>query len=166
MSGLIRNIITLIGALLSRVQFDAQSKVTCYFRITPFDCGISVLKSDKYFQLAESAQLDFLVKTKLFGKLRAEGLSFVNSSQLVKFMKPVGVFSRVRVETRIIFTDDKSAYFSHSIFLGKNKHCEALVKMKFKKGSITVAPTEVLGDIVQENLPYLQSWDQTLGSMS
>ncbi|MBL4798274.1 MAG: thioesterase family protein [Oleispira sp.] len=166
MSGLIRNIITFICALLSRSQFNAQSTVTCYFLITPFDCGVSVLKSDKYFQLAESAQLDFLVKTKLLGKLRDEGLSFVNASQLVKFMKPVGVFSRVRVETRIIFTDDKCAYFSHSIFIGKNKHCEVLVKMKFKKGALTVAPAKVLGEFELENLPYLQSWSQTLESMS
>lgn len=166
MSGLIRNLITFIVALLSRRRFDTQSKITCCFRITPFDCGVSVLKSDKYFQLAESAQLDFLVKTKVFNKLRAEGLSFVNVSQLVKFMKPVGVFSRVRIETRIAFTDEKCAYFSHSIFLGDHQYSEVLVKMKFKQGAITISPADVLGKFEWGKLPYLQSWNQTLELIS
>jgi acyl-CoA thioesterase FadM len=166
MSGLIRNFITLFGALLSRGLFNAQSSITCYFFITPFDCGVSVLKSDKYLQLAESAQLDFLVKTKLLGKLRSEGLSFVNSAQLVKFMKPVGVFKRVRVETKIVFTDNKSAYFSHAIFLGEHQHSDVLVKMKFKKGPVTVSPTEVLGAFKWEEPAYLKPWNDTLETLS
>jgi predicted aldo/keto reductase-like oxidoreductase len=155
MSGLIRNFITLFGALLSRGLFNAQSSITCYFFITPFDCGVSVLKSDKYLQLAESAQLDFLVKTKLLGKLRSEGLSFVNSAQLVKFMKPVGVFKRVRVETKIVFTDNKSAYFSHAIFLGEHQHSDVLVKMKFKKGLLRFPLPKCLGRLNGKNLPIL-----------
>ncbi len=157
MSGLIRNLITLIYALLSNCRLDVQSKVTCHFRITPFDCGVFVLKSDKYFQLAESAQLDFLIKTKLFSKLRAEGLSFVNASQLAKFIKPIGIFKRVRVETRIIFTDEKCAYFSHSMFLGNHQYSEVLVKMKFKMGLLTVGPAEILGKFELEKLPQIES---------
>jgi acyl-CoA thioesterase FadM len=166
MSGLIRNFFTLILALASRDQLDPLSKIICYFRITPFDCGVSVLKSDKYLQLAESAQLDYLIKSKLLSKLRLKGLSFVNASQLVKFMKPVGVFKRVRVETEVIFTDDKCAYFSHSIFISKHKHAEVLVKMKFKKGALTVAPVEVFGEIGAKKIPYIQDWNEALEAMS
>jgi acyl-CoA thioesterase FadM len=166
MSGIIRNLMTLIFALLNSNRPDAQSKVDCYFRITPFDCGINVLKSDKYFQLAEAAQLDFLVKTKLFKKLHAEGISFVNASQMVKFMKPISVFKRVRVETRIAFADDKFSYFSHRIFVGDNKFGEVLVKMKFKKSSITISPFDVIGKFEPKEEPYLQPWNQALEAIS
>ena len=116
MSGLVRNLFTLILALFARGRFDAQSRVSCHFLVTPLDCGTRVLKSDKYLQLAEAAQLDFLIKTKLIGKLMRNGTQFVNASQLVKFMRPVKIFSRVRIETGIIYADEKCAYFSHSLF--------------------------------------------------
>jgi acyl-CoA thioesterase FadM len=155
----------MIAALLSRSRHDALSMVTCHFRITPFDCGASVLKSDKYFQLAESAQLDYLIRTGLFTTLRADGLSFVNASQLIKFTKPVGVFKRVRVETKISYADEKFAYFSHAIFLGSLQCSEVLVKMKFKKGSLTVPPSEIIGKFELGTPRHLQTWNQTLEAM-
>jgi acyl-CoA thioesterase FadM len=164
-SGLARNLFTLIFALLARGRFDAQSRVACHFLITPFDCGTSVLKSDKYLQLVESAQLDFLVKTKLIGKLVRNRIHFVNASQLVKFMRPISMFSRVRVVTSIIYADDKCAYFSHSFFLQDQQHGEVLVKMKFKRGAATVSPTEVAGNLPSVKHEYLKAWDQTLEAM-
>jgi acyl-CoA thioesterase FadM len=164
-SGLIRNLIAVISALFSRGQIDARSRVICHFLITPFDCGTNVLKSDKYLQLVESAQLDFLIKTKLLGKLMSSNIHFVNASQLVKFMKPVRMFSTVRVETSILYADAKCAYFSHSFFLQNQQHAEVFVKMKFKRGSTTVSPVEIAGDLPSEKQEHLRAWDLTLEAM-
>jgi acyl-CoA thioesterase FadM len=164
-SGLIRNLFTLIWALFARDRFDAQSRVSCHFLVTPFDCGTSVLKSDKYLQLVESAQLDFLIRTKLIGKLMRSSIHFVNASQLVKFMRPVRVFRRVRVETSIIYADEKCAYFSHSLFLQNQQHGEILVKMKFKRGSVTISPMEIAGSLPSVKHEHLRAWDQTLEAM-
>lgn len=165
MSGFIRNLFTLIGALWVRGAFDARSRVSSHFRVTPFDCGMSVLKSDKYLQLAESAQIDFLIKTKLFGQLLRSNIHFVNASQLVKFTRPIRMFRRVRVETGIVYADKKCAYFSHCFFVRDQKHGEVLVKMKFKRGSSTVPPQEVAGDLPSVKFEHLQAWDRTLQAM-
>jgi acyl-CoA thioesterase FadM len=165
MSGLIRNFITIIYALLARGTFNGQSRIASYYWVTPFDCGTRVLKSDKYLQFAESAQLDFLVKTKLFDKLLRNGIAFVNASQLVKFMRPIGIFARVRVETLIVYSDEKCAYFSHSLFVGDEQRGEVLVKMKFKKGSITVRPTEIVGPCPSAKPVHIEKWDQMLAGM-
>jgi len=164
-SGFFRNLLTFIGALLARGAFDARSRVSCHFRITPFDCGTSVLKSDKYLQLAESAQLDFLVKTQLFGKLLRSNIHFVNAAQLVKFMRPISMFRRVRVESSIVYADEKSAYFVHAFFVQDQQHGEVLVKMKFKKGSATVSPKDIAADLPSMKPPKLQAWDQALQAM-
>jgi acyl-CoA thioesterase FadM len=164
-SGLIRNLLTIIWTLLDRRRFDPQSRIRCHFFVTPFDCGTSVLKSDKYLQLAESAQLDFLIKTQLIGKLLRSGIRFVNASQLVKFMRPIAMFSRVRIETSIIYADDKCAYFSHALFMQNQQHGEVLVKMKFKKGSLTISPQEIAGNLPSVKPEHLQAWDLTLASM-
>lgn len=54
------------------------------------------------------------------------------------------MFSRVRVETRLIYADDKCAYFLHTIQAKGTLAAEVLVKMKFKKGRVTVTPRTFL----------------------
>lgn len=158
MSGLLRNLLTLLQAFLSGEVVSAQSRVITHFRVTPLDCGISTLKSDKYLQFAEAAQVDYLVKTRLFHTLLCDGLRFVNASQLVKFSRPVGMFQRVRIETAIVFADNKCAYFSHELFLGDHKHGEVLVKMKFKRGAITVRPSELIDHAFTAKPPCIDTW--------
>ena len=163
MSGLIRNLLTFLQALLARESASVQSRVITHFWVTPFDCGIRILKSDKYLQFAEAAQIDYLVKTKLFSTLIRGGVSFVNISQLVKFSRPIAMFQRVRIETAIIFADEKCAYFSHQLFVGSDKHGEVLVKMKFKRGSITVRPGELFDHAFTMKPVQIESWDRALG---
>ena len=165
MSGLIRNLLTLLQALLSSRPGDFRPRVITHFRVMPWDSGTSVLKSDKYLQFVEAAQLDYLVRTRLFATLLRGGLRFVNASQLVKFMRPIGIFRRVRIETSIVHADEKCAYFSHSLFLGNLQHAEVLVKMKFKKGSITVPPGDLIAQSFGEKPEHIATWDRALEAM-
>jgi acyl-CoA thioesterase FadM len=165
MSGLLRNFLTLLRALFSAGTASTGTRVTSWFWVTPLDAGTRVLKSDRYLQFAEAAQLDYLIRTKLMGKLLRRRLSFVNASQLVKFTRPITMFKRVRVETAIIFADDKCAWFSHAMFIGAEQHAEVLVKMKFKKGSLTVRPVELIAQRFDAKPPQLEAWDRALDAM-
>ena len=62
-------------------------------------------------------------------------------AQIVKFAKPVSIFSRIHVETQLIYADEKCAYFAHVMYSRHGQVAEVLVKMKFKTGRITVAPS-------------------------
>jgi acyl-CoA thioesterase FadM len=163
-SGLIRNLFTLLWAFC-RGAADPASRVVAHFWISPLDAGTHVLKSDKYLQLAEAAQLDYLIRTKLMGTLLRRRLRFVNASQLVKFSKPIAMLRRVRVETAIVFADEKCAYFSHALFLGDQQHAEVLVKMKFKKGALTVPPGEVIAQRFGARPAHIEAWDRALDAM-
>lgn len=165
MSGLLRNLLTLLQALLSREVVSTQSRVITHWWITPLDCGISTLKSDKYLQLAEAAQIDYLVKTRLLHRLLRDGVRFVNASQLIKFSRPIKMFQRVRMVTAIVFADEKCVYFAHSLFLDDHKHGEVLVKMKFKKGSITVCPAELIDCAFVAKPECIVAWDAALEGM-
>jgi hypothetical protein len=165
MSGLLRNLLTIIAALWRYNSGSPLARTVAWFFITPLDTGITRLKSDKYLQLAEAAQLDYLIQTGVIGGVLAKGYSFVNAAQLVKFAKPVGIFSRVQVETRVLYADDKCAYFSHTFMVGQVRHAEVLVKMKFKKGPVTVAPGTVLGAFTGDKPLCVQRWDETLAAL-
>lgn len=130
--------------------------------MTPFDGRLRVLKSDKYLQLVEAAQIDYLVKVGILLSLIRSGTSFVNVAQLVKFSRPVPIFSRVRVETRMIDADARCAYFSHGMYLAGSKAAEVLVKMKFKQGRMTVAPSTFLLTDFTEMPVQVRKWEHAL----
>lgn len=170
MSGLIRNFLMVVLALfaycLVRKRATPGDRVCSYFWITPWDTGIKALKSDKYFQLAESAQLDFVIKTGMLRPMLGSGIAFVNVSQLVSFIRPVHMLQRMRVDTRILYADDKCAYFSHEFYVRDVLHAEVLVKMKFKHGRLTVDPFELLGLRFEEQAAQLLAWNQALEVMT
>lgn len=162
MIGLARNLGTLLGAVFARSDATPQSRLNCRFRVTPFDVGLRVLKSDRYLQFAEAAQLDFMVRTRRALPLVRAGIGFVNASQLVRFLRPIGLFQHVDVETAIVFADEKCAYFAHTLRVRGTPHAEVLVKMKFKQGRLTVPPRDVFGDCPSEKPERLVAWDQAL----
>lgn len=165
MIGLTRNLVTLVQAGFSGRDCTPQRRLTSRFRVTPFDVGIRVLKSDRYLQFAEAAQLDFMVRTRCAAPLIRAGIGFVNASQLIKFAKPIALFQRVDVDTAIVFADEKCAYFSHTLRVQGAPHAEVLVKMKFKQGRQTVSPREVFGECPGDKPAHLVAWDQALENM-
>jgi acyl-CoA thioesterase FadM len=164
MSGLLRNLLTVLRALLRYGSTDPQSRTVAHFWVTPFDTGIATLKSDCYLQMAESAQLDYGIKTGLLRDMLRQGYSFVNASQLVRFSRPVRLFSRVSVASQVVFADTRCAYFHHVFSVGTAVHADVLVKMKFKKGRLTIPPAELLGMFPGPKPALLQHWDDTLAS--
>lgn len=131
MSGFIRNLLTVLRALFSYASVAPLSRTTCSFWVSPLDTGISKLKSDKYFQLAEAAQFDYMVRTGLIGPALRLGYHFVNSAQFIRLLYPIKLFSRVKVHTQVVYADDKWVYFSHSMVVRGIQCSEVLVKMKF-----------------------------------
>lgn len=162
MIGLARNLGTLVRAAFTQGECTPQSRLSCRFRVTPFDVGLRVLKSDRYLQFAEAAQLDFMVRTRRAVPLLRAGIAFVNASQLIRFARPIGLFQRVDVQTAVVFADEKCAYFAHTLLVRGTPHAEVLVKMKFKQGRLTVPPRAVLGDCPVEKPARLAAWDEAL----
>lgn len=165
MAGFFRNILTVLAALFKYGAASPLASVTSRFRITPLDTGISKLKSDKFLHLVESAQIDFFIRTGLMGIFIRRGYSFVNVSQIIRFSKPVKVFSGVEIVSRIIYWDERIAYFEH-LFLVRGDRCACvLVKTKFKQGSKTIEPAGVIGTCSQDKPQYLNDWDNLINAL-
>jgi acyl-CoA thioesterase FadM len=165
MAGFLRNLIALVLALFAPRVSGPRPVTTCHFRVTPWDTGFRILKSDRYLQIAEAAQADYLVKTRLLLKLVRGGVQFVNLAQLVRFSRPVAMFQRVRVESEVVYADEKCAWFAHSFWRGSERHAQVLVKMKFKKGGITLAPARFVDAAGHDKPAYLEDWDRALGAL-
>ena len=145
MSGFWRNFFTFLLALLKRDSAILQTGCDCTFWVTPFDVGIRALKSDKYLQLAESAQLDFAVRSGLLMRMRRAGCAMVNVEQQVQFNNPIQLFDTVCVQTSIVFADARLVYFQHVYSVNGKACANVMVKAKFKAGRITCSATELTG---------------------
>jgi acyl-CoA thioesterase FadM len=166
MSGLLRNLRVLSCSPLHPGKARPLEATTATFWATPFDCGLKILKSDKYFQFVESAQIDYLLKIGKFFSLLGAGISFVNLAQLAKFTAPIPMFSRVQISTRLIFANEKCAYFSHVFAVHGVRSAEVLVKVKFKRRGITIKPSEVLSQSFTTTPGSVQSWEVALSAPS
>ena len=145
MSGIWRNLLTLLLAVFSRDESILKTGCFCTFLVTPFDVGVSTLKSDKYWQFAESAQLDFGARSGLMRRMRQAGCSMVNVTQNIQFDSPVKLFDKVTVQTNIVFVDAKHIYFQHVYSVKGNACATAIVKGKFKAGRMTQSALELTG---------------------
>ena len=145
MSGFWRNLLTLMIAVFKKDSSILSSGCSCTFWITPFDVGISKLKSDKYLQLAEAAQLDFGVRSGLLGRMRRARCAMVNVEQRIQFTQPIKLFDKVCVNTTIVFADSKFVHFQHLFFVNRRPCASVLVKAKFKAGRITKSAIDLTG---------------------
>lgn len=143
MSGFWRNFLTLLFALFRKDARIVRDGCSCWFWVTPFDVGLRTLKSDKYLQLAEAAQLDFGMRSGLVANMRAARCAMVNAEQHIEFKQAIHLFDRVRVHTRMVRADAKRVQFEHDYFVGGQLCATVRVLAKFKAGRVTV-PTAVL----------------------
>ena len=143
MSGLWRNLLTLLAAIFKRDSGILQTGCCCTFWVTPFDVGLRILKSDRYLQLAESAQLDFAVRSGLLGRMWRVRCAMVNAEQQIQFTQPIKLFDKVCVKTTIAFADTKFVHFQH-VYVVRGLTCaNVTVKAKFKTGRITQSAIEL-----------------------
>lgn len=166
MAGLLRNLLTLLRALASRQRHASGQTLVSRFRVMPWDAGIRRLKSDRYLHLAECAQLDFILRCGLGAALLRQGIGFVNAAQLIRFQRPVPLFARIEVHTRVLWLDERWAWFEHG-FHSHGQPCACLlVKMKFKQGRHTLPPTRLLHCSSRERPHWLDDWDALLQRMA
>ncbi|MBA1272023.1 thioesterase family protein [Stutzerimonas azotifigens] len=163
MAGLLRNLLVLILALLHQGSVRPAERLVTRFRVTPLDIGLSRLKSDRYLQLTEAAQLDFLMRTGLIGMLIRNRYNFVNASATVRYTRPITLFSKVSVASRVVYSGPRFAYFEHRFEVSGVEHACVLIKMKFKQGRQTIEPSRILGPVGATDKPeHLQRWDDLL----
>ena len=142
-SGFWRNLLTVVLALFKRDSAILQTGCFCNFWVTPFDVGVQTLKSDKYLQLVEAAQLDFGVRSGLLKRMQQASCSMVNVEQQINFVKPITLLNRVCIQTNIVFADARFVHFHHVFSVGNVTCSNVVVKAKFKAGRITQSAVEM-----------------------
>jgi len=133
--------------------------VVSRFKVLPWDVGIATFKSDRYFTVADAAQFDFAIRVGLLRPLLHDGVRWVTVAQSCSFLRPLRLFQAFSVRTRVVSIDTRHAYIEHTFESAGQVHAELLVKMKLKKGRLTIAPQDFFPGAPISRSPAIDALD-------
>ena len=136
------------GFALIKARFKSKLSITddisLSFRVWLTDVDVSVMNNAALLTIMETGRLDFMVRTNFF-KVAAKNKWFFPSRAIsVQFYRPMKVFQKAELKTKISFVDEKWIYTQHKIIRKGKVIAVCLVKSIIKKGRETVPTSEVM----------------------
>lgn len=142
-----------------RPRVAASDTLECCFRVMPWEVGTRILNSDRYFAIAEAAQVDLVIRAGLMRRMVREGVHWANVAQSARFRLPLKLLRSFTVVTRIDCADARHAFLSHRFVSAQGEHALVGVKAKFKRGAVTVPPRELFGALPEALTPLAAALD-------
>jgi acyl-CoA thioesterase FadM len=126
-----------------------------HFRVWPHDCDINLhLTNARYFSFADLARTYAIMHMGVLGKLVKRGWLPVVNAEEITFIKPIAPLVRFRLETELLYWDEKYFYIQHHYWV-KDKLCaKALIRGVFyskKEGVVPLDKVLALAEIEGEH---------------
>ena len=151
--------IRLLSAL-TKAKFKSKCKAaettTFPFRVWVTDIDISVANHAAILTILEAGRIDFMVRTNFFHIASKNKWFFPSQAISVQFYKPLKLFQKAEVLTRISFVDEKWIYVEQKIIRNDKIIAACLVKNIIKKGRETVPTTDIMKALHIEHLPSIK----------
>ncbi|MBY0371721.1 thioesterase family protein [bacterium] len=150
----------------SKLSSFVETKTT--FTVLPTDCHIPFFRlmcGGRYFDFMDAARVDQVSRLGILGLMRRDGLSINLGGQILRYRKPMKVFTRFTVSTKIIYWDDKFFYVEQKFEQNGIMKTEGLVQGCFRGKPGVVPPAELLKraglKIERPALPEIVKWFQS-----
>lgn len=133
--------VALLGLGKSRLHPN-QAHSTLYFTVGPLDLdAVGHMNNGKMITLMDLGKLDLMMRSGILSKqIAKEVLGVVTSHSKVIFRRQVGLFTKIRLESRCREWDDEKLTIEHILYDEKSgkviaevdSECKFLEKWKFK----------------------------------
>lgn len=105
----------LLAYLMGKRQPDVLGPVTVQLRLTPFEVELSHASSYAYMAYAALGRWSWTLACMDLRRMLRERWTPFTHSELVYYRRALPLFSRVELCTRLIWWDEKMAYFEHRV---------------------------------------------------
>ncbi len=123
------------------------------FSVWVTDVDVSVANHAALLTIMETGRLDFMVRTNFF-KVAAKNKWFFPSQAIsVQFYRPLKVFQKAELQTKVSFVDEKWIYTQHKIVRKGKVIAVSLAKNTIKKGRETVPTAEIMKALNIQKVP-------------
>ncbi|MCB2225667.1 MAG: thioesterase family protein [Desulfarculaceae bacterium] len=128
------------------------------------------LNNGRYLTLMDLGRLDLAMRAGLVPVLRRNSWTPLLGATTTRFWKPLKLFTRFELTTRIVWWDEKWIYLQHEMHQGGHQAAQALAKLVVKGKGGTVPPAELareMGLSVEppeppSGLVHWGSWEEAL----
>lgn len=151
--------IRLLSALL-HAKYNKKVKgtetISKSFRVWITDIDVSIMNHAGIMTVFETGRLDFMVRSNFFKVASKNKWFFPSQAISVQFYRPLKVFQKAIIFTRISFVDEKWIYVEQKIERKEKIIAACLVKSTIKNGRETVATSEIMKALNIDNVPSLK----------
>jgi len=148
--------IRLLGALV-RAKYNSGISVNdttvLPFRVWITDIDVSIMNHAAILTVMEAGRIDFMVRSGFFKLARKNKWYFVSAAVNAQFVKPLKLFQKATVTTRVFHADDTWIYMEQKILRAGNVVAFCFVKSKVKQGRENVSTQEIILKLGSEQLP-------------
>lgn len=142
---------------LIRAKFKRKVKLTetisLPFRVWITDIDVSVMNHAAIMTVMELGRIDFMVRTNFFELANKKKWFFPSQAISVQFYRPLKIFQKAELLTRISFIDEKWIYTEQKIIRNGKDIAACLVKSTIKSGRETVPTSEIVSALQINEVP-------------
>lgn len=136
-------IATLTAHFRSRLSLNGISEID--FRVWITDVDASIMNHAEIMTVFETGRIDLMIRTGFFQLARKNKWHFPSRSIAVQFIRPLKIFQKARLSSKILHMDERWIYTEQKITRDSKVISMCLAKSTVKKGKETV-PTQEIAD--------------------
>jgi len=105
------------------------------FRVMPWDIDLNMhLTNTRYPAFIDVGRVQWFAEVGLLPLITKDGWRTVVASQTVTFVREIKPFTKVEIESRVLYWDRKYLYSEHRFLVEGKLHCKALGRIALVRG--------------------------------
>lgn len=142
---------------LTKAKFKNKVKATdtveLSFNVWITDIDVSIMNHAAIMTIFEIGRLDFMVRTNFFRVANKKKWYFPTQAISVQYYRPLKMFQKAQLFTRISYVDEKWIYVEQKIIRKDKMVAACLVKNTIKKGRNSVSTFEIMEALNIKEMP-------------
>lgn len=141
----------LIAKFRTKLEINETSSKT--FRVWLTDIDASIMNHAAMLTVFETGRIDFMVRTSFFKVARQKKWFFPSSSISVQFFRPLKVFQKATLLTRVFHVTEFFIYTEQKIIKDGKGIALCIVKSKVKFGKENIRTQEIVNLLHAKDIP-------------
>ena len=151
----IRLLIAMLNAKFKK-KLTGTETVSKSFRVWITDIDVSVMNHAAIMTVLETGRLDLMVRSNFFKVASKNKWFFPSQAISIQFYRPLKMFQKAQIHTRISYVDEKWIYVEQKIERKSKVVAACIVKNTIKKGRETIPTSEIMKELKIDKLPTLK----------
>lgn len=137
-------LLSALGKARFRTKLKGSDTSTFNFRVWITDIDVSVMNHAAIMTVFEMGRADFMVRTNFFKIATKNKWFFPNQAISVQFYRPLKMFQKGTVYTKMSFVDETYFYFEQKIMRNGKPIASCFANGLAKKGRETIPTSEII----------------------